>query len=311
MLDHGSRASRGRAPRAATAPAPSSPLGVNGMCPPRTAWHGRRRRSRARPQRPRRGAAARSSAPGPNRSSTRRRTASRSMPRSRSAASSSWSGAERRAATCGARPRPASARARASAWATPASGVAAARRAAGARCRSSRGRAPGPRSGRRRRAARAAVGEAFEHLSPPVVARGRASCARPACSRRAGRRSRPRTSPAARALAHLQRLELVGEPAQGGDGAQADGRVLAGRLLGDVRCSGHARQRTLTRRVLSTRLRADARRITAPVGARRAASARRRRSGQGRRYVSSRTGVRTTSDGRWTSRCACSASTRG
>src|SRR6476646_6949122 len=47
-------------------------------------------------------------------------------------------------------------------------------------------------------------------------------------------------------VAHLQGLQLVGEPAQGGDGAQPDGRVLAGRLLGDVRCSCHVRQRTLT-----------------------------------------------------------------
>ena len=108
--------------------------------------------------------------------------------------------------------------------------------------------------------------------------------------------------PWARALLDLQGLELVGEPAQGGDRAQPDGRVLAGRLLGDVRCGGHARQHTLTRGVCQLPLTSPSRRPTSPAIMQfwsRVGGASLPGRGPGRRYVRTRTGVRTTTTGRY------------
>ena len=188
--------------------------------------------------------------PRPPRPWSMRRTTSSGRSRSPSAPRRPRRPARRRTCCRGLRARPA---------ARPAAHRA--RRAPGRPGRSRRRAAPARRcSGRVSRAAasgvrrgglddrRARAGEPLEHVDLLVLSGGRASCARPAGSRRAPRRSAARTSPVP-GPAHLGLLEVLEQPAQGPDGAQADQRVRAGRCLGEVRCVRHGCQPRLTPRV--------------------------------------------------------------
>ena len=251
MLDPDLARAEADATRAAPARGPSSPLRLNGMWPPQSDPG----RPPVAPQPAHvRDAAAEglagsgSSAPGPNAPRPAARTASRSMPRSRSAEPSSWRPPEGPADDLGVQPRrPGSARASASCG-RPAVRV--------------------PQHGEQQvLGADPAWPSARASAWAPTTAARAESVKRSNISVLRGARPQPgvllvdgclltpsrapiasQDQPWARALRTWSASSWSARP-QRRDGAQPDGRVLAGGLLGDTsRCSGHAGQRTLTRR---------------------------------------------------------------